>query len=740
MSTWYAQESGGAFQDSTEWNSAQDGSGSYGTPADSDTCDLNGKMVQMTADPGEVIIFVDSSDGSGLLEFVGTWEESSNLGLACNVKIPSGSTISFGCNLGMQIALTFEVAGSCDMSASTFYFSEIAVSFVVDAGATLILQSGGTYPNWYDLSVASTISVAGTLHASCTIASVYLFASVTGSGQIVYYDAIGDVIYTQTASSGTIPAASDVRYGVGVGSTTGTCHVPTAAQTLYGVNVDVSGTGTVTLPNTDGHTANAALVLNTAHFGAGNATAGTYSGSSGTIPAASDVRHGVAVGSTTGTCYVPSAANTRYGISVDATQGTCHVPTAAQTYYGVSVDVSYTGTLTLPGAGNVLAANGSYGEGGNGLTPTLTMPGVGYVSTAAGNWGVGGNGSTGTRTDCPAADALEGTSYGAGGTSISGTLTLPSQGNVLSATGAYGPGGTGYTPSLTLPGVGYVSTAAGNWGVNGSGSTGTLNMSLYVLISALPAVGNVASGVNRGDGNTGTRTDCPAADALTGTSYGAGGTSISGTLAAGVYPAAAYVHADAGSYGPTGHNYTPALTALADWTAITSVVSPEYVLIGIPCYTGGPNGTAGIQNSLTQSQVTSLLASYGIVTPPAVALTPVAPNGDLSLVQGVDYCSTLGNLLVFDASDWPNLTGAIVTLTLHPLSGGSDMGPITGVIENAGASNQSVQFTLTHTETAGLSAGVQSDGRYTHTYTLEPTWSTGLVWAPARGNASVYAA
>jgi hypothetical protein len=72
-----------------------------------------------------------------------------------------------------------------------------------------------------------------------------------------------------------VPAAADVRHGTNVDATTGACCVPTTAETLYGVSVDVSGTGTVTLPNTDGHTPNAALVLSTAHFGAGNADQGT---------------------------------------------------------------------------------------------------------------------------------------------------------------------------------------------------------------------------------------------------------------------------------------------------------------------------------------------------------------------------------------------------------------------------------------------------------------------------------
>jgi hypothetical protein len=89
------------------------------------------------------------------------------------------------------------------------------------------------------------------------------------------------------AGTAYIPAASNVRYGTSVDATTGTCHVPTAAQTLYGVSVDVSDTGTVALPNTDGSTPDASLVKSTAHFGAGNATAGTLDTASIATEAAS---------------------------------------------------------------------------------------------------------------------------------------------------------------------------------------------------------------------------------------------------------------------------------------------------------------------------------------------------------------------------------------------------------------------------------------------------------------------
>ena len=80
----------------------------------------------------------------------------------------------------------------------------------------------------------------------------------------------------------------------------------------------MSGTGTVTLPNTDGHTADASLVKSTAHFGAANGTAGTLNMTLycliSSVVAAADVRNGVArySGGSSGTAYIPAASDVRY--------------------------------------------------------------------------------------------------------------------------------------------------------------------------------------------------------------------------------------------------------------------------------------------------------------------------------------------------------------------------------------------------------------------------------------------
>ena len=256
------------------------------------------------------------------------------------------------------------------------------------------------------------------------------------------------------------------------------------------------------------------------------------------------------------------------------------------------------------------------------------------------------------------------------------------------------------------------------------GVTGTLDMSTYVLKSNVVSAAYVVTGNNNYVGGSAGSYPTSATTAA----------SQLATDAAAVTAAKASIVNTVTLLGVTG---TLDLTVYVE---IADVVLPSNVLIGIPCYTGGPVGTAGIQNSLTQSQVASLLASYGIVAPPAIALIPVAPNGNITLRQGLDYCTLLGNELVIDASDWPSLVHAAVTLSLTLVSSGAvELTPLAGTVQNAGSSTQSVVFALTHAQTAALTAGLGSG--YTHTYVTEATWTSGanlgLVWAPPQGNARV---
>ena len=157
-----------------------------------------------------------------------------------------------------------------------------------------------------------------------------------------------------------------------------------------------------------------------------------------------------------------------------------------------------------------------------------------------------------------------------------------------------------------------------------------------------PPPGDVALGVNRGDGITGTRTDCLAADAVTGTSYGAGGTSISGSYPTTATSQAAQLVTDtaavtAGKAGMTTATTILGVTGTLDMSTYvlkTNVVSAAYVVTGDNNYVGGSAGTyptsattAAAQLAADEAAVTA--AKSGVTT--ATTILGVTGTLDMSL-------------------------------------------------------------------------------------------------------------
>jgi hypothetical protein len=159
-------------------------------------------------------------------------------------------------------------------------------------------------------------------------------------------------------------------------------------------------------------------------------------------------------------------------------------------HYGYSASIA--GSLTLPSASQVNTANGAYGGGGNAITPTLTLPAASDVWTGT-SYGVGGNGSTGTLSVTPSLMLTSGTVHGTAGTYNASNLSLSGSNVAAGVPFAYSSTGT-----LT--------------------SGGTMDVG-YIL----------APHVLAGSG-TGTLTLPPPKKVLSGTVYGSGGTSSTGTF------------------------------------------------------------------------------------------------------------------------------------------------------------------------------------------------------------------
>ena len=147
----------------------------------------------------------------------------------------------------------------------------------------------------------------------------------------------------------------------------------------------------------------------------------------GTVPAASDVRFGVAVGSGTGTLAVPAVSTVLAGTTFDnGSAGTATRPPAAQVLAGNTYGTGgteLTGTATLPTAAQVLTGV-AYGVGGIALTGNVTLPSVGNVRNAVTFGSL--LGLTGTLVLPQVSDVRNGITYGGGGNEFTGTNTQSS--------------------------------------------------------------------------------------------------------------------------------------------------------------------------------------------------------------------------------------------------------------------------------------------------------------------------
>jgi len=186
---------------------------------------------------------------------------------ADNLTVVAGATLDQDLSISNAIGI-FTVAATATWNQGSAY----NLSFNTSAAAGMAVN--GT------LNSTSTGSLSFSAAGSFTVGATGTFTKTAGSlllrGTLSWDIASTITLFGVAVRPG--PAAANLRYGSGdVLGVTPTCKVPTAAQTLYGVAVDVSDTGTVQMPNTGSNqaTGDATLVAAGAVFGPAGATAGT---------------------------------------------------------------------------------------------------------------------------------------------------------------------------------------------------------------------------------------------------------------------------------------------------------------------------------------------------------------------------------------------------------------------------------------------------------------------------------
>lgn len=256
---------------------------------------------------------------------------------------------------------------------------------------------------------------ADKIRSSLTLAGV--------SGHLYDCDSDGDDLCVATTlfpAANIAGLAGKVIYGSSIAGIAGSVRVPAPSSVLTGVSVGTSGTGTVVLPGANDVRAGIT-------FGANSSTTGLLNPLAGTPAACSEDGQTDCVANTNFRAaeQVTLANKVVSPMTVAGVQGNVVLPAIEHvlvaTPFGVGGN-ALTGALTLPAANRVLTGSGNYGNPSTPLTPSLTLPPENDVYTGI-SYGIGGSGATGRLTLATAENVRTSQgSFGRGGNSVSPSL------------------------------------------------------------------------------------------------------------------------------------------------------------------------------------------------------------------------------------------------------------------------------------------------------------------------------
>ncbi len=296
MSTWYAVESNNWTNTGTVspgngiWNSANDASGSYGTPTGGDTCNLNSFTVNWDFVLDGATFVAVSVVGAGTFYFSGlavtlgntTFNGTFDFGSASpsSVVIPTGVifTITQCGNMGL-VAIEVQSGGI------------LLVTSLTDGGGNTITVDGGGFMQSAVPVAGITVNAGGVLELT---AGNWGAKTIVNNGTVLSYDTLAGAIGTITGNPQVVvPAPARVLttttfYGpagnggtpITGGSIAGTYVGPTADNVNSGSAYGPGGAvnGTLLVPNqTD--------VRNGTPYGPGSALTGSLSASGGLLVA-----------------------------------------------------------------------------------------------------------------------------------------------------------------------------------------------------------------------------------------------------------------------------------------------------------------------------------------------------------------------------------------------------------------------------------------------------------------------
>ena len=272
--TWYAQLAAQNWTAVHQWNTAAGGSASYGTPAPGDTCDLNGKTVNVdfiTSLGGT--INVQDTPGTGLLNFNTDITNTDTWVCSCNIQVIGGATggatgyvtltnlsllgnslyesegTTQNVNIGLvdgSLCPTLTILGTLTFPTDFFLSLSLYITVYSDAALDLTATTFSGTGRYATLTVWNAFSA----RANANYTEYGCMPQLEPSGYAEYLTGLG--AYTVSASPVYFADPSEVALGIDRGDgTPGTrtdCPADEALTTAIYGSPYAYFTGTVSLP------------------------------------------------------------------------------------------------------------------------------------------------------------------------------------------------------------------------------------------------------------------------------------------------------------------------------------------------------------------------------------------------------------------------------------------------------------------------------------------------------------
>lgn len=250
MATWYAQSTAN-WNAANEWNSAANGSGSFGTPANGDVCDLNGKVVTLNVTLPDLSELKNTASG-GQLAFVPSASTSYTWAITTVTGPTAGTTAMIavtGANTGLSLTINSTTWTPPTVNAPIL---QVTLTGSTSNAVTVNISTASQY-NVGALTGSYPIYCTGTNKAALTVTMYGIRGGTVTNGQGIYVQGTGNFTFNSQGGGVTVNASAIANANGIYLETTGTKQLNsdvTGASGTWGYSNEAVACNTATTPVT----------------------------------------------------------------------------------------------------------------------------------------------------------------------------------------------------------------------------------------------------------------------------------------------------------------------------------------------------------------------------------------------------------------------------------------------------------------------------------------------------------